>query len=85
MKGLMVNAIVEYADEGPWMPYLVLGAGYADVSINRVSSAGTDVTASSVQRGFACQVGTGRGWEYSSGITSPSISATAASEPSVRV
>lgn len=61
VKSLMVNTIVEYKDEKVWIPYLLLGVGYADVSISRVRTAGTDFVSSSSDGVFAYQVGTGLG------------------------
>jgi opacity protein-like surface antigen len=61
VKSLMVNTIVEYKDEKVWIPYLLLGLGYADVSISKVRTEGTNFISSSSDGVFAYQVGAGLG------------------------
>ncbi|MEJ2690101.1 MAG: outer membrane beta-barrel protein [Deltaproteobacteria bacterium] len=63
VKSLMANTIVEYHHYTIWVPYLALGAGYAEVSVSRVSTVGTPFIASCSSRVFAYQVGTGLGIE----------------------
>jgi len=61
VKSLMVNTIAEYHNGTIWVPYLAIGLGYAEVSIDRIRTTGTDFISSSSDGVFAYQVGAGLG------------------------
>lgn len=69
VKSLMVNFIVEHHDESIKVPYLVFGAGYAQVSISRVFPANTLFIASSSADVFAYQLGAGLGLAFGDHLT----------------
>ena len=69
IKSLMVNTIGEYHNETIWVPYVILGAGYADVSVSQVNAEGAAFIASSSSGVFAYQVGAGLGLELSGHLT----------------
>jgi outer membrane immunogenic protein len=69
VKSLMANTIVEHHDQTRWVPYLALGAGYAEVSIDRVQTAGTDFIDAGTADVFAYQLGAGVGFELGDHLT----------------
>ncbi len=69
VTSLMVNTIADYHDHTNLVPYLLLGAGYADVSIDQISPFGTPFIASSSDGVFAYQVGAGLGFMLGDHLT----------------
>ena len=61
IKSLLCNTFAEYHSPSIWTPYVGLGAGYAEVSVDQVTAAGVPFIAASKDQVFAFQVGCGVG------------------------
>jgi opacity protein-like surface antigen len=69
IRSLMCNTIAEYHDPSPWVPYVALGVGYAEVAVSQVSAVGTPFIAASKDRVLAWQAGGGMGIELGDHLT----------------
>jgi len=69
VNSLMVNTIADYHDNSRLVPYLSIGGGYAEVSIDQVSPLGTPFIASGSDGVLAYQLGAGLGIELGEHLT----------------
>ena len=63
MTSIMFTTIADYHRYSPLVPYMSIGVGYAEVSIDQINSSGTPIIASGSDGVFACQLGAGLGIE----------------------
>lgn len=69
INSVMIQTIAEHHDKSRLVPYLSLGVGYAEVSLDQISPVGIPFIAASSDRVFACQFGAGFGVELGDHLT----------------
>lgn len=69
MNSLMFQTCAEYRRKAPLVPYVSIGVGYAEVSIDPISPVGEPFIASSSDGVLACQLGAGVGVELGQHLT----------------
>lgn len=65
----MVNTIAEYHELSIWVPYFLVGAGYAEVSFDGADIYGMPLDSGSSDKVFAYQAGGGLGMEIGDHVT----------------